>query len=550
MTIDVGYAHLELDDGSSIDFVDVPGHDRLVGNMLVGAGEIDAALLVVAADDGLRAQTLEHLALLDALGVQPGVAVVTKVDAVTDARVAEVIDHVTDLLASTSLAGSQVVAASGSTGEGLDAVRAAVEALRDRIASETRPPTLAIDRVFTVKGRGVVVTGTLRGGPLGRGDTLRLVPGDREVRVREVQVHGTAVERVDGGGRTALNLVGVDAADVHRGMVLTADPAVIATERLLAVFRSPVGDRTRGRVHAGTAAVDGSVGRSGRDALVLPDGRSVGIVRLAEPIALRPGDRFVLRRGPAIEPVGGMVLDPEPPRGISRRRQTPDRVAALAAGDPGARLALHGLVDGAIAPDVVAAAEQAVLRAVDDAASLATARTAAGRALRRQVTVRRVEVGPAAAQVVAQAVAGGRLVRDGDTIRRPGAAAAPEDPGVAAAMDRLEAALTVLTPPPLADAARAAGCPPNGVRDLERTGRIVVLAPDLAYAAATYRGLASRALSMAASEPLTPAAFRDATGTSRKYVMAILEDLDRRAILRRTPAGHVPGPKAPAAAGR
>jgi selenocysteine-specific elongation factor len=115
-------------------------------------------------------------------------------------------------------------------------------------------------------------------------------------------------------------------------------------------------------------------------------------------------------------------------------------------------------------------------------------------------------------------------------------------------MDRLEASLAVPAPPSLADAARAAGCPPAAVRDLERAGRIVVLESDLAYAASTYRDLTSRALELATREPLTPATFRDATGTSRKYVMAILEDLDRRAVLRRTPAGHVPGPKAPAAA--
>jgi hypothetical protein len=112
-------------------------------------------------------------------------------------------------------------------------------------------------------------------------------------------------------------------------------------------------------------------------------------------------------------------------------------------------------------------------------------------------------------------------------------------------MDRLETSLAVTAPPPLADAARAAGCPPDGVRALERAARIVVLEPDLAYAMSTYRDLTARALAMAAREPLTPAAYRDATGTSRKYVMAILEDLDRRAILRRTPEGHVPGPKAP-----
>ena len=154
----------------------------------------------------------------------------------------------------------------------------------------------------------------------------------------------------------------------------------------------------------------------------------------------------------------------------------------------------------------------------------------------------------AAGVVIDRLVSTGRLVRDGDIVRRRGVTVAVIDPAIAAAMDRLEAALDVVAPPALAEAARASGCPPTGVRDLERAGRIVVLEPDLAYAATTYTALTERALAMAGREPLTPAAFRDATGTSRKYVMAILEDLDRRAILRRTAQGLVPGPKAPAAA--
>ncbi len=155
MTIDVGYAHLTLDDGDVIDFVDVPGHDRLVGNMLVGAGEIDAALLIVAADDGPRAQTLEHLALLDALGVTPGIAVITKVDAVPPERVDDVTELVRGVLAGTSLAGSAILAASGVSGDGIDDVRRALIALRADVEPPARPPTLAIDRVFSVKGRGL-----------------------------------------------------------------------------------------------------------------------------------------------------------------------------------------------------------------------------------------------------------------------------------------------------------------------------------------------------------------------------------------------------------
>jgi selenocysteine-specific elongation factor len=404
--------------------------------------------------------------------------------------------------------------------------------------------------VFTVKGRGVVVTGTLRGGPLGRGDTLRVVPGDGLVRVREIQVHGASVETVDEGGRTALNLAGVEAAELHRGMVLTADAPVVATDRALVAFRGPVADRAGGRVHAGTAAIDATIGRSGRDALTLPDGRPAGILRLRQPVALREGHRFVFRRGAQVLPVGGIVLDPMPPRGISRRRQTPDRVAALAEGDRDARLDLHGLLDRELAPDVAALAEDAVLGAMPDEAPLSAARAAAARVLRGEVTVRRAHASVAANAVIDQLVADGRLVRTGDTLRRPGRAATGPDPALVAAMARLEAALDVPAPPALAEAARVAACPPAGIRELERTRRIVVLEPDLAYAMATYRDLADRALSMASRAPLTPASFRDATGTSRKYVMAILEDLDRRAILRRTPAGHVPGPKAPTVAGR
>jgi selenocysteine-specific elongation factor len=554
MTIDVGYAHLPLDDGSVVDFVDVPGHDRLVGNMLVGAGEVDLALLVVAADDGPRAQTLEHLALLDALGVPPGIVAITKVDAVEPERVASVATALEELLAGTSLAGSRVMAASGTTGAGIPELRDAIEALARGHRPVARPATLAIDRVFAVRGRGAVVTGTLRGGPLARGETLRLVPDGRGLRIREIQVHGTAVDRVDGGGRTALNLAGVDAGTLHRGQALTADPAVVATDRILARFRGRPADRTRGRVHAGTAAADAAIGRAGRDAIDLRDGTAAGIVRLAVPMALAPGDRFVLRRGPDHAPVGGVVLDVDPPRALGRRRQTPDRVAAVAAGEPDARLELHGaLVAGGrveLADDVRTAAVDAALASVpSDGARTATVRGAVATTLRRGTGLGRDDAAAAAQHVVDGMVQAGTLTRDGDRLRPPDAVPLPPDPALEAAMDRLVSLLAVPTPASLADAARAAGCPPAGVRRLEAAGRIVVLAPDLAYATPAYRELAARALAMARREPLTPAAFRDATGTSRKYVMAILEDLDRQAILRRTPAGHVPGAKAPGSLG-
>ncbi|HSK53077.1 MAG TPA: selenocysteine-specific translation elongation factor [Clostridia bacterium] len=572
MTIDVGYAHFALDDGTELDFVDVPGHDRLVGNMLVGAGEIDAALLVVAADDGPRAQTVEHVALLDALGVTPGVVAISKADLVPAARLAEVADAVAELLGGTSLAGSPVVPVSGSSGHGIEVLREALLAARDRVLARAAGPgdglvRLSVDRLFAVRGRGTVVTGTLRGGPLEPGASLRVEPAGGTVRVRGLQVHGRPVDALTGGGRAALNVAGDGLDGLGRGSVLTTDPRVRATDRLLVGLDRPLPDRARLRLHLGTAAAEAAIGRSGRDALDLPDGSFAATVRLDAPVAAAAGDRFVLRRAEGSRIVGGRVLDPAPARGVSRRRQTVDRVAALAAAivagdEPAARSAaidLHGIVAAAggtngprLAPDV----REAARRAAEDLAtgagadtSLAALRAAAAGALRRAASVTPGQASALGAAVVDELVAGGRLVRDGDRVRAAGKAPAAPDPGLLDAMTRLEAALDVLAPPPLAEAAARAACPPAGVRELERSARIVVVAPDLGYAMTTYRRLAATALELAGRGPLSPAAFRDATGTSRKYVMPILEDLDRRGLLRRTPAGHVPGPRAPVAAG-
>ena len=573
MTIDVGYAYLALPDGTELDFVDVPGHDRLVGNMLVGAGEIDAALLVVAADDGLRAQTHEHIDLLDALAVGHAIVAITKADLVAKERTGAVCEQVAARLASTALAGAPIVVVSGTTGDGIDELRDGLVGLRDRVLADprwaalpSRPVRLAVDRAFRKKGRGTVVTGTLRGGPLARGANLRIVPGDDIVRVREVQVHGAPVEEVAGGGRTALNLAGDSAAGLHRGVVLTGDPEVHATNRLLALLAAPVPDRARFRVHLGTAAAEAVVGRSGRDAIDLPTGAAAAVLRIDASLAAATGDRFVLRRaaasGPAV--VGGVILDPLPPRGVSRRRQSPERVAALGAaaqaGDPAAvhaaRIDLHGIVvsERHVAPDVRDAASAAALEAIrahhvtrpgDAGPTLAAVRAAAARALRRHATVSSTDAAARAVVIVDELVSEGRVARNGDRVRAADHQPAAVDPEVGAAMDRLVEAIAVFAPPSLRDAAAAAGCPPAAIRELERRGRIVVLDEDLAYAMPTYRDLATKALALAARGPLAPAAFRDATGTSRRYVMPILEDLDRRGILERTPAGHVPGPRAP-----
>jgi len=590
MTIDVGYAHLAFDDGVELDFVDVPGHDRLIGNMLVGAGEIDAAMLVIAAGDGPRPQTLEHLQLLDALGIRDGLAVVTKIDLVDGARLQVVVEQVRELLIPTWLAQVPILATSSLSGQGLPELRTALRGVRDAViesrhaaragASGPGPVRIAVDRVFSARGRGVVVTGSLRGGPLRAGMTLRREPGGEPVRIREMQVHGSPRD-THAGGRTALNLAGLAADAIHRGDVLTTSPRVRGADRLLArqgsvaPFASrrawPPKQGLRLRVHIGTDQVDARARRlRGFDQEVLLD--------LDRPTPTFPGDRAILREPARGEIIGGItVLDPNPPRGLSRRRLTPERLAALeaaaTAGDDAAidaaRIDLHGVLASddlegaqpearsvAFAGDVIQALRAAALDAVathhrDAALSaglpLPRARTALMRRLRSLATVERRDADAAAAAIsrlLDDLVSHGRLARHGDALRDPGRAEALPA-GLVDAMDRLEAALAVPAPRPLAEAASAADCPPEGVRALQADGRIVRIGTDLAWATPTYRRLAAMALEMARGAPLAPAAFRDATGTSRRYVLAILEDLDRREILQRTPEGHIPGPRAP-----
>ncbi len=605
MTIDVGYAHLRLPDGDELDFVDVPGHDRLVGNMLVGAGEIDAALLVVAADEGPSAQTIEHLELLDALGIRDGIAVITKIDLLEpdDPRRVLVPEELSALLDRMSLAGAPVLEVSATSGTGLAALVDALARLRDRVVSGRATPgpnRLPVDRSFSARGRGVVVTGSLRGS-LARGDEVRVVPGDRLARVREIQVHGRAVERVEDGGRTACNLAGVELAEVPRGAVLAPGPGVVATDRLLVQLRAParltgagarrpaLRDGAEVRLHLGTDQVDAVVRGPGRGrfgALPAPGaagdqrGEALAVLRLSRPVAAAVGDRFAMRWPPPVgTAAGGRILDVRPPAGASRRRVTAERLALLAAASrpdevverlvelhgayrardadaiapgraalaqaqPGGWLLAADVADG-LATDAQGAVESHVeAQPLSPGMSMALLRAALVRSVRRRATVDRRAALSIADDTIDRLIRDGRLERAGDAVRPPGHATGMP-PEVVQAMDRLESLLAVPAPPPIGSAAAEAGCPAEGVRALEASGRIVRLEGEVGYARTMYEELEGLALGLADRGTLTPATFRDATGTSRKYALAILEDLDRRAVLLRTPDGHVRGPRAP-----
>lgn len=223
ISIDLGFAPLQLSDGSVAGIVDVPGHENFVRNMMAGATGVDLALLVVAADDGVMPQTREHLAILGFLGVTRAVVAVTKAD-LTDREMIELVeDEVAELLEGTPLEGSPIVPVSGVTGQGVDELRREIElqAAAVRLKDESLPPRLPIDRVFTLKGIGTVVTGTLWSGTIGDADQLELLPGERAVRVRSLQVHDSERQTVYAGERVAANLAGVSKGQVCRGDILT-----------------------------------------------------------------------------------------------------------------------------------------------------------------------------------------------------------------------------------------------------------------------------------------------------------------------------------------
>jgi selenocysteine-specific elongation factor len=350
-TISLGFAPLDLDDGRRVSVVDVPGHEGLVRTMVSGASGIDLVLLVVAADEGVMPQTREHVAICELLGIDRGIVALTKIDATEPDLAALAREEISAFLSDTALADAPVLPVSSLTGEGIAELRAAIgkaiDAAKPR-TSRTGPPRLSIDRSFSAKGFGCVVTGTLVGGSFAVGDNVEIQPSGRRCRIRGLQSHGVSVERCPPGLRCAINLQGVELEEVERGQVVSA-PGLLGTTLSADVevawlpIAPPVEDQ---------AAIEFLTGTAKRRAWLAPIGDEplrpgeVGFARVhidGEPVALAPGDRFIARgfaRNAAAGSTigGGVVLDVAPPH---RRPSAPEvrrDLAQLAAGDPAERL--------------------------------------------------------------------------------------------------------------------------------------------------------------------------------------------------------------------
>jgi selenocysteine-specific elongation factor len=323
ITIDIGFAHLELPapggETVKIGFVDVPGHERFVRNMLAGIGGIDVVVLVIAADEGVKPQTREHFDICRLLHVRRGLTVLNKSDMVDRDTLEVVRLEVEEFARGSFLEGAPIVPVSSIKGAGLDELKRELAKIAAEVPAKDASALfrLPIDRVFTMKGFGTVATGTLISGSVKKEEEIEVFPLERRVRVRGVQVHGQAAERAIAGQRTALNLAGASPEDLSRGMMLAA-PGLFRTTRRVDVSLSllgsakPLKDRARVHLHCYTAETIAEVVLYG-DKQLSPGKEGFAQLRLAEPLLLLPGDRFILRQfSPVVTIGGGVVLDAHP----------------------------------------------------------------------------------------------------------------------------------------------------------------------------------------------------------------------------------------------
>ena len=518
ISIDLGYAPLELPGGLHVSLVDVPGHARFVRNMVAGATGVDLFLLVVDAGEGARPQTHEHLTILRLLGVRRGVVAVTKADSVDQETLELAIAEAAELVPD-----AEVVPVSAKTGTGLDELRAALARAAESVDRPERfaATRLWIDRAFTLKGIGTVVTGTLWSGSIAPGDLLRLEPGGRIIRARSVQVHDQAVKVAEAGQRVAVNLPAIERGELRRGHALVDPGHYPVSYRLDVALEEVEPVPAAVKVQLGTADVVARVVRSGQFAQL----------RLENPVVAARGDRFVLRAETTVG--GGRVVDPAPPR-----RLEPERLAVLDRGDP------VEIVQLLTAEPVTTAALQAsgLLGPAELAQGIAGAEQA-GEWVYRSVwlegvraVVRERLAGRAASSPLDPGIPLGALLpnepwapailpllhveRRGGKAYLPGAAPSLGDRGEAA--ERLEAEL--------ASEGIVAVDDPELAGFLEASGRLKRVGDGFAVSAELYdRGREA----LQTLEPITLASFRDALGISRRNAQLLLERFDSDGLTRR-----------------
>jgi len=587
ITIDIGFAHLELPAPSGeilrLGFVDVPGHERFVRNMLAGVGGIDLVLLVIAADESIKPQTREHFDICRLLGVRSGIVALTKSDLV-DRETLEVAQLEVQAFLRGSFLGdpNPIIPVSSLTGAGIDDLkRALASAASDAKTKDSNGVArLPIDRVFSMKGFGTVVTGTLISGRVSKEDELELLPAGKRVRVRGAQVHGQTVNQAAAGERTALNLAGVAVDELARGMMLAASQTFIATSAVdvslsLLPSAKPLKDRARVHLHVYTSQTIATV-RIYRDGQIVSGQSAFARLQLAEPQLLSPGDRFIIRQFSPVTTIGGgVVLDAAP---LTRKpaKQKPTFLEVMATGSPemilaarvsrrkefGLKLAeavgemnlpmpiLRKLVqqlkeDGDLlvcAPDVLVSsawfnqAEPNVLRTVSEFHRKNPLAPGIGREELREKAGLRPEVFLALLEKLTKDK---KLEIAGESVRLPGQGVVMKDEE-AESKKTIEAAFSSAGLKVPALNAVLADLKIDKVRAqkivtlLLRDKVLVKLSDELVFHRKALEGLRQQlAVEKTKSPKMDVARFKDLTGVTRKYAIPLLEYLDRERVTKR-----------------
>jgi selenocysteine-specific elongation factor len=574
ITIELGFAPLALEGVGTVGVVDVPGHEAFVRTMVAGATGIDVALLVVAADEGVMPQTREHLAILELLGIRRGVIALTKADLVDADWLALVEEDVRDA-SGRALPEAPILPVSAISGAGIDALRERLRAMFSEVAAVSSDRDddlfrLPVDRAFTIRGTGTVVTGTVWSGRLARDATVRVLPSDRSARVRGIQVHGGAVDAAEAGARAAIALANLAVDEVPRGSTLVTHPhwrptsLVRADVTLARDSEFSVRPRTRVRFHVGTSEVGARI--VARE--VASDAPFAARIVLDEPVVLRAGDRFVIRTSAPLNTVaGGVVTDPYAPRRAAFWRpnlSVAERLDALVieAGSVGldvrdlpVRLGVSPSEARQLAADETTGntlVGERVFRAerVDELRRRIAEAVAAHHAehpldvgiapplLRARVGAPQVLVDA----IVAAEIERGRLVSHGAAIANAGWTPSLD----ATQREVVERILGILAeagaePPAASELATRIEAPIEPLlRFLERRGDIVPTEEGRYYTRDALHGLVERLRAfLTAGGDSSPAAIRDGLGLSRKFLMPFLEYCDRAGYTDRRPDGRV-----------
>ena len=576
LTIDLGFAWLRLPNGNEVSIVDVPGHERFVNNMLAGVGGIDLALLVVAADESVMPQTREHLAVLDLLNIRRGLVAVTKRDLVDDDWLDLVIADVEGLLKGTTLEGATVVAVSGTTGEGLPELVAAIEGLLQETdgRKDLGRPRLPVDRSFTMSGFGTVVTGTLVDGKLGVGQDMELLPAGLRTRIRGLQTHRQKLEQATPASRVAVNLTGIAHEDVRRGDVLTT-PGWLKPTSAIDVHLRVIPDAPRAvrhnmfvTVHTGSSETVGRLRLLDRDRAE-PGESAWGQLKLESPMVAVKGDYFVIRSNQTTLG-GGDIVDPHARR--HRRKYQPilERLAVMQAGS-----------DREVVLKTIEGSEPAEFRSLVDRANLQPREARSSlkemAAERLVVVLGKRAIGPGtfiytaagweslvdkasafleehhrrfplrggapkeevrsrlgmAAQVFGLALhrllEDGVLVEDGPMVRLPTHVRKLPDAQQTTVDDYVKSLESSPYSPPTDSPAD-----PELLSLLVDEGKVVKAGESVVFAASAYKEMVERITAyLQERDEITVADVRDMFGTSRKYALALMDHLDQQRITRR-----------------